>query len=132
MNCQYPKSGNIFSELPNKALTEEQFEILFRNKNIKIERIISTGQTTPENEWYNQGQDEWVILLKGNARILFFDEIEVKLTHLLEGETEQRLNISQASSSERSLIAATAASGVSPFTKMSCIKAEACQSKKLS
>lgn len=80
MNCQYTESGNIFSELPNEALTEEQFEILFKNKNIKIERIISTGQITPENEWYDQDQEEWVILLKGDARILFFDETEVKLS----------------------------------------------------
>jgi cupin 2 domain-containing protein len=79
MNNQYPDSGNIFSNLPNKSLPEEYLETLFKNKNFKIERIISTGQITPENEWYDQDQDEWVILLKGNARILFFDENEIEL-----------------------------------------------------
>ena len=51
----------------------------YSKKNVKIERIISTGQTTAKNEWYDQVQDEWVILLKGNTRILFFDKNEIKL-----------------------------------------------------
>ncbi|MDJ0730698.1 MAG: cupin [Crocosphaera sp.] len=53
---------NIFS-LPNSLGDQEFFETIINNKNIKIERIISTGQTTPEGMWYDQEQDEWVILL---------------------------------------------------------------------
>lgn len=53
-----------------KILTGEQLEILFKNKNIKIERIISTGQITSENEWYDQDQNEWVILMKGDAHVV--------------------------------------------------------------
>lgn len=45
----------------------------------KIERIISTGQVTPEGEWYDQLLDEWVVLLEGEARILFEETGEVSL-----------------------------------------------------
>jgi cupin 2 domain-containing protein len=63
--------ANIFDhpafQLPTHA--EEFFEVLAAGNSLKIERIISTGQTTPEGEWYDQAQDEWVILLQGNATI---------------------------------------------------------------
>ena len=38
-----------------------------------IERIISTGQTTPLGEWYDQETDEWVILLQGKAELSYED-----------------------------------------------------------
>ncbi len=41
---------------------------------IQIERIISTGHITPEGRWLEQEKNEWVVLIKGNAEILFFDE----------------------------------------------------------
>ena len=50
----------------------EFFETLFTGQNFKIERIVSNGHTTPENELYDQELDEWVILLKGKAIINFY------------------------------------------------------------
>lgn len=44
-----------------------------------IERIISTGQVTPIGEWYNQDQDEWVILLQGDATLDYFDGSSIQL-----------------------------------------------------
>jgi cupin 2 domain-containing protein len=64
------KNKNIFSKIPKKS-TKEIFTSLLKNKNIKIERIISYGQTSPKKFWYDQNKNEWVILLKGNAKILF-------------------------------------------------------------
>lgn len=55
---------------------EEFFEILFQNENIRIERIISEGHTSPPDFWYDQDEFEWVILLKGKARLKFFDTNE--------------------------------------------------------
>ncbi len=78
--------NNLFSNLPTKNLPNELFETLQAGKQFKLERIISTGQTTPENQWYDQAQTEWVVLLKGQARLLFEDNNEVTLTpgdHLL-------------------------------------------------
>ena len=69
-----PKN-NIF-QTPSILPKEELFQTLFQNKEkgILIERIISTGQITPENEWYDQAKDEWVVLLPGESTLLF-DEI---------------------------------------------------------
>lgn len=61
---------NIFKNIPKK-LDEEFFEDLYSDKEIKIERIVSYGQITPENATYDQNWNEWVILLSGYAKILF-------------------------------------------------------------
>lgn len=70
--------SNIFESIPS-SLKEELFEELVSKDSIKIERIISYGHTTPETQWYNQDNDEWVILLKGEAVLLFEDDDEVRL-----------------------------------------------------
>ena len=66
---------NIFDELP-EILNEELFENILETKNLKIERIISKGHISPPNFWYLQPQNEWVILLKGKATLLFKEENE--------------------------------------------------------
>lgn len=71
------KLRNIF-ELPQTLNEDEVFEVLAHG-DVKIERIVSTGQPSPENEWYDQLVDEWVILLQGEATINFEDVGEVKL-----------------------------------------------------
>lgn len=59
---------NIFQALP-KNLSEEVFEDIINKPDLKLERIISKGQVTPEGQWYNQDQNEWVLLLKGYAEL---------------------------------------------------------------
>jgi cupin 2 domain-containing protein len=71
-------TGNLFSELPDD-IPEEIYQTLIQTGNIKIERIVSHGQTSPENFWYDQPQNEWVLLLQGHARIAFADGKEVDL-----------------------------------------------------
>ena len=73
------KAENIFESIP-KDLTDEIFEPLLHANNIKIERIISNGHTSPKVGWYDQEQSEWVIVLKGDAIITFEDEREIKLS----------------------------------------------------
>ena len=58
---------NIY-EMPTLPLTEEVTTILTENENIRIERIISTGQVS---DWYDQDETEFIILLEGNAVIEF-------------------------------------------------------------
>jgi cupin 2 domain-containing protein len=60
--------------LPFPLPREEQFELLVAGPDLRVERIISTGQTTPAGEWYDQAQDEWVVLLQGEAELRFADE----------------------------------------------------------
>ena len=69
---------NIFQDIPSD-LSEEVFETLLQNKNIRIERIISYGQSSPEEGWYDQDEHEWVLLLEGEALLAFEDESEVHL-----------------------------------------------------
>jgi len=61
---------NFFTNLPD-AQPEELIETLLENKHIRIERIISHGQATPAGQWYDQIQDEWLVLLQGAARLQF-------------------------------------------------------------
>jgi cupin 2 domain-containing protein len=62
--------ANIFAELPSDR-SHEAFEALASSANVRIERIVSSGHATPEGEWYDQGWDEWVVLLRGGAGLLF-------------------------------------------------------------
>lgn len=52
------------------AGSEEVFESLLQRPGFRLERIQSWGQVTPEGEWYDQAEDEWVLLLIGAARLL--------------------------------------------------------------
>lgn len=61
--------------LPNQEL----FEVLLTTPNILIERIVSTGQSTPDGQWYDQDRDEWVILLQGQAQLSYEDGRIVEL-----------------------------------------------------
>lgn len=64
-------NNNIF--IPPETLPEdfEYFQTLFEKDNILIEKIISKGQRTPENQWLEQDKDEFVVLLHGEAEISF-------------------------------------------------------------
>ncbi|MBL3520153.1 cupin [Aliarcobacter lanthieri] len=68
---------NIFDEILIDK-NEEQFFDIFKNEKIKIEKIVSNGQKSPENFWYEQEQNEYILLLEGFA-ILEFENFEVKL-----------------------------------------------------
>ncbi len=70
------KIKNIFADIPVE-FPDELTEILFFSGNTRIERIISKGHHSPENFWYDQDENEWVILLKGKAKLRFYGEKEV-------------------------------------------------------
>ena len=59
---------NHFGNLPCQA-EEELLTELFARKGVRIERIVSTGQSTPENRPFIQESDEWVQLLAGSASL---------------------------------------------------------------
>jgi cupin 2 domain-containing protein len=71
------KKYNIFEEIIIDKSEERFFEI-FRNEKIKIEKIVSNGQNSPDNFWYEQEENEFVLLLEGLA-ILEFEDFEVEL-----------------------------------------------------
>ena len=71
---------NLYSIPQQISGGEEVFERLAEGRDLVIERIISAGHITPENEWYDQDCDEWVVLARGNAAILFEGGKRVQLT----------------------------------------------------
>jgi len=71
--------GNIF-DLPKTLPSQELVETLLNNNNILIERIVSTGQVTPPGEWYDQEQNEWLIVLQGEGELSYEDNSRIKLT----------------------------------------------------
>ena len=66
---------NIYGDLP-EMMIEEMSEALLDAQQFRLERILSTGQRTPPGEWYDQNTNEWVILLSGEAGVLFEGEAE--------------------------------------------------------
>ena len=60
---------NIFADIPD-TVPEEIFETIIETKSFRLERIISDGQLTAEDEWYDEDENEWFILLKGKAGLL--------------------------------------------------------------
>ncbi len=63
---------NLFANIPNE-LPEELFETLVQTEDVQIERIVSRGHTSPDEGWHNQDRNEFVLLLKGAARLEFED-----------------------------------------------------------
>jgi len=71
--------GIFFESIPEK-FNEEQFSELVRGDNVKIERIVSKGNSSPASGWYDQAENEWVAVLKGEAKIAFENGEKVHLT----------------------------------------------------
>jgi cupin 2 domain-containing protein len=57
---------SVYSKIPARR-KKEVFDKILQGKDFKLERIVSRGHATPEGKWYDQKDDEWVILLKGRA-----------------------------------------------------------------
>jgi cupin 2 domain-containing protein len=69
---------NLFANIP-EALDKELFDTLALGSDLRIERIVSRGQSSPSQEWYDHDSDEWVVLLRGAAVIAYQDGSEVTL-----------------------------------------------------
>lgn len=53
---------------------EEHIEVLVSAPGLRLERIHSCQAQTPPHQWYDQREHEWVLLLRGSARLQFADE----------------------------------------------------------
>lgn len=63
------RSGNFFADAPAQA-AEEIFTTLAESQGARVERIVSTGQSSPPGFWYDQDWTEWVLILAGSAGLL--------------------------------------------------------------
>ena len=73
------KTGNLLADIP-AALPEELFQTILGTTNFRVERIVSHGHRSPDGFWYDQDEDEWVLLISGSARIRFEGERPIELT----------------------------------------------------
>lgn len=64
------KTGKFYSN-ENVKNNKEQFTELIKGGSFTLEKIVSNGFKSPENTWMFEVKDEWVILLKGRAKLEF-------------------------------------------------------------
>ncbi|MFH0991969.1 MAG: cupin domain-containing protein [bacterium] len=57
---------------------KERIDLLFQCNTVTIERICSSGSSSPEGFWYDQPTDEWVVVLQGSAGLSIEGEPETR------------------------------------------------------
>ena len=65
-----PTVKNLFADIP-AGVDGETFVTLFAHANARIERVVSHSHQSPAGFWYDQADDEWVIVLSGSATLEF-------------------------------------------------------------
>lgn len=82
-----PSTGNLLSGLSGKSPpdnAEELVSILLNQAGLRIECIVSTGQASPPDLWYDQARPEWVLVVSGEALLQI--EGETSPRHLYAGD----------------------------------------------
>ncbi|CAB1370260.1 cupin domain-containing protein [Denitratisoma oestradiolicum] len=67
-------TGRLLAGVQPEGAAGERFDDLLRQPGLRIERIVSTGQVSPPDFWYDQSEGEWVLLVAGQARLLIEGE----------------------------------------------------------
>jgi cupin 2 domain-containing protein len=70
-----PELMNLLADIPAQ-LPEEMVQTLVRAPTVQIVRVVSQGHASPEGFWYDQDENEFVVLLAGAARMVFQDQPE--------------------------------------------------------
>ena len=72
------QSANLFDRLPGSG-SDEELTTLVERAGSKLVRIVSTGQATPKGVWYDQDDNEWVVVLRGGAGLRIEGEDDVRV-----------------------------------------------------
>jgi cupin 2 domain-containing protein len=75
-------SANLFEGIP-AHLPDELVDCLAQSEHVRIERIVSKGHCSPPDFWYDQTENEWVFVVKGEAQLRF--ETNNAVVHLTAG-----------------------------------------------
>lgn len=59
--------------LPCNPGSKEEFRPLLEGKTFRLEHIVSHGECSPPGFWYDQDEEEWVTLLRGEATLAYAD-----------------------------------------------------------
>ncbi len=71
---------NLFSDIPG-TLEEEWMETLLRAPGFRVERIVSRGHRSPDGFWYDEEENEWILLLQGSAGLRVEGRNEILVLH---------------------------------------------------
>ena len=95
---------NIFTQIP-QSIPNELFEDIIVSKDLKIERIVSYGHSSPETGWYQEKSNEWVIVLQGEAIISFenTDDVRLKVGDYLNIEANKKHKVSWTIPNEKTI-----------------------------
>ena len=64
------KTSNLFDAVADQE-GAENFRVLLETGAARIERIVSHSHSSPPGFWYDQGEDEWVMIVRGTAALEF-------------------------------------------------------------
>ena len=75
---------------------------------MRIERIVSDGHGSPEGFWYDQDENEWVLLVSGSAVLSIekesgIEQVELKLGDYLLLPARQRHRVVSTSQTEKTI-----------------------------
>lgn len=73
MSIDAKNAANLFEHLPDAA-AGEVFTDLLAHPNVRVERIVTQGQSSAKGDFYDQAHPEWVLLLQGAAQLDMVDE----------------------------------------------------------
>ena len=98
---------NLFNQIPAK-LAEELVTVLSESKGVKIERIVSDGHASPDGFWYDQEENEWVLLVSGSAVMSVEKESGIERIELEPGDhlllpAHQRHRVEATSQTEKTI-----------------------------
>ena len=65
---------SLWEAVPDTLADKEFTEILASGKDVRVERIVSKGHSSPDHFWYDSDQAEWVALLSGEAKLRFKEQ----------------------------------------------------------
>jgi len=95
---------NLLFDLP-QTLPHEHFDALITRDDFRVERIISDGHTSPDGFWYDQAEEETVILLQGEAVIEYEDGrlITLKAGDMLTLKAHEKHRVASTSKHEKTI-----------------------------
>ena len=70
------EKNNLFESIP-REMREEFIEALAGRDGVRVERIVSRGHTSSGGFWYDSEGTEWVIVIRGRARLRFEADDEI-------------------------------------------------------
>jgi len=95
--------SNLFHDAP-RELPEELVTLLAHGAGVRIERIVSTGHTSPPGFWYDQPEHEWVVVLRGAAKLDLVDRtVELRAGDYLLIPAHQRHRVAWTTPNEATI-----------------------------